>query len=84
MRALANRIRRLECSRVVQPNLESHRLAMILYERRRLRWEREGIPAEQWPPEPMLQAGPTLSFAQTLQRRKELRTQLVERCRSKP
>jgi hypothetical protein len=79
MKAITNRIRKLEIRLSPQLDLEGYSLARILYERRRRRMEREGVAAEELPPE-FLAPAPgfnplklTLSLAETLQRRRELR-----------
>jgi hypothetical protein len=68
MKAIAARIRRLETRTWPQPDRESHRSAMVLYERRRRRAETEGRPFTDKPP--VLSVGPTLSIAETLRRKR--------------
>ena len=79
MKAITNRIRRLEIRLSPQLDLEGYSLARILYERRRRRREREGVAAEELPPSlepPTPGFNPmrlTLSLEETHRRRCELR-----------
>jgi len=81
MKALTNRIQRLEARLAPQPDMEAYRLAQILYERRRRRMEREGVPSDELPEFPTPPAGAinpmslTLSLEETHRRRRELREQ---------
>ena len=68
MKALNARICRLEARLTPQADLESWRVANILYERRRRRAEAGGVPFDSPPPERRT-AGPRLSIAETLRRR---------------
>ena len=79
MRAITNRIRKLEVRLSPQPDMEAYNIARTLYERRWRRMEREGVPVEELEP-PLEPPTPgfnplrlTLSLAETLQRRRELR-----------
>jgi hypothetical protein len=49
MRAITNRIRRLEFRLAPQVDMEEYNLAVIVHERRRIRLEREGVPANKLP-----------------------------------
>ena len=82
MKAITNRIRRLEVRLAPQPDMEAYRIARTLYERRRRRLEREGVPVEELPPPlPPPTVGAVnpltlqLSIAETLRRRQEIRAQ---------
>ena len=81
MKALTNRIQRLEARLTPQPDMEAYRLAQILYERRRRRMEREGVPTDELPEFPTPTKGAispmtlTLSLEGTHRRRRELREQ---------
>jgi len=81
MKALTNRIQRLEARLAPQPDMEAYRLAQTLYERRRRRMEREGVPTDELPEFPTLTPGAinpmslTLSLEETHRRRRELREQ---------
>ena len=81
MRAITNRIRRLEARRTPQLDMEAYNLARLLYERRRRRMEWEGVPTDELPESPTLTPGAinpmslTLSLEETHRRRRELREQ---------
>ena len=80
MRAITNRIRRLEVRLAPQLDMEAYRLVRILYDRRRRRLEREGVPSDELPefPTPTGTVNPmtlTLSLDGTHRRRRELREQ---------
>lgn len=71
MKAIARRIRRLETAACRPADRKSHRIAMVLYERRRRRAQAEGRRFTDEPP--ALTVGPHLSIAETLRRRRESR-----------
>ena len=79
MRAITNRLRRLEVRLSPHVDMEAYNIAKTLHERRRRRMESEGVPVEELeppypPPTPGFNALKlTLSLAETLQRRRELR-----------
>ena len=73
MRAIASRIKKLEVRLRPQPNLNSYRLACILYERRRRRLEAAGVLFTLEPPVPDTSGARKLSACETLQRRREQR-----------
>jgi len=75
VRGIARRVWRLETRLVPQPNFGSWHAAVILYERRRQRYEREGRPFLEPAPDLTQPAGPVcyLSAAETLRLRRELR-----------
>ena len=82
MRAITNRIRRLEVRLAPQPDMEAYRILSLLDERCRQRLEREGVPVEELPPPWALpSAGATnpmmltLSLEETHRRRLEIREQ---------
>ena len=84
MKAITNRIRRLEVRLAPQPDMEAYRILSTLHERRRRRrrLEREGVPVEELPPPlPPPTVGAVnpltlqLSIAETLRRRQEIRAQ---------
>ena len=79
MRGIARRVWRLETRLVPQPNFGSWQAAVILYERRRQRYEREGRPFLEPALDLTQPAGPVhyLSAAETLRLRRELRLQQV-------
>ena len=85
MRALANRLQRLETRLKARGNSEAYSLARILCERRRRRLEQEGVPADQLPPLPPLSFGDSdpvafhLSLAETLRQRRQERLALSRR-----
>ena len=69
MRAITNRIRRLETRFAPQVDMQEYRLAVILHERKRARLERGGVPAHELPAAPEAPAagsGRYLSASQTL------------------
>jgi hypothetical protein len=66
MKGIATRIRKLGTRSWPQVDKESHRIAMVLYERRLRRVEAEGRTDKP----PVLSVGPTLSIAETLRRRR--------------
>ena len=68
MRAIANRVRRLEARLAPEVNLTSYRLACILYERRRRRFEFADLPFTDQPPVLDTSGGRQLSVSETLQR----------------
>jgi hypothetical protein len=80
VKALAARIGRLEARLAPQEDLESSRLVNIniLYERRRQRAEAAGEPFDDPPPERRT-AGPRLSTAETLRRRRQQACERNER-----
>lgn len=76
MRAITHRIRKLEArltpNCTIRPGFHA---AIAIYERRRRRFEREGRPFTDLPPDPTPPIGPVryLSAAETIQRRRDLR-----------
>ena len=70
MKAIATWIRRLEARLSPQEDLESCRVANLLYERQRRRALAAGEPFDRPPPERRT-TGPRLSIAETLRRRRQ-------------
>jgi hypothetical protein len=82
MRAITNRIRKLEARLAPTPNMEAYRMLSILHERCRQRLEQEGVPVEELPPPlppPTVGVGNPLvlqlSIAETLRRCQEIRAE---------
>jgi hypothetical protein len=70
MKALNRRIHRLEARLAPQEDLESWRVANLLYERQRRRALAAGEPFDRPPPE-RRNTAPRLSIAETLRRRRQ-------------
>ena len=71
MKALAARIHRLEARLAPQEDLESWRVANLLYERQRRRALAPGELFDRPPPEPPARGVRVLSVAETLRRRRQ-------------
>jgi len=80
VKAIGYRIKLLEVRLMPEAQTGEPGLAEILWERRRSRLKREGVPAEQWPPRPAPGGGPLnpLAVAHTLA---EAARQRRQRCR---
>ena len=71
MRAIARRIQRLEGRFSPQQDIADYQACCILYERRRRRFEREGRPFDEPPPEPHVGPSLPLTPADILRLRRE-------------
>ena len=85
MKTIISRLRRFE-ERAAGPNFGGPNPAEVLWERRRQRLEREGVPTEELPPPwaaspsdgPFNPLALTLSLAETHRRRQEIRSGVLD------
>jgi hypothetical protein len=77
MNALFRRLRRIETQLAPKPNLALQRAAELLRDRRRRRLEASSEHFQELLP-PIVTSGPSLSVAETLRRRRQLRAGRAE------